>query len=220
MLVARGGLCLTKPELGALLAFASRDESLECSWVSFCIGDGRVLAYATDTVKAVEADGPSKAIGVGEWFLGRRLLKRAYSNLEAGQVARFGIPDRGLGLVRIEEGGQLLGVWKDGTNSVSTQLAFPEMNGKMAPPRSKKHRGVGRGMLTPRLVIPETTVEGRVMLSAYDGKLVTVVAAAAGVESVDAYAPEKPYDLAMIRAAGDGNDATVWTAKFKPEVAV
>lgn len=218
MLCSRSGLVLNRDEIAALLAFAAKDEADDRSWVSVNVGGGRALVYATDGDRAVEADGVSKGDVALEWYLGRALLERAGRNVQRAQVARFAPPGKSQALIRIEDGGQVLCTIKDGQGNVCTQLRFPEMDGRMSPPRTKKHREVGRGIVTPRIQVVNTAKDARVILTEKDSAIVRTVCRAAGVDRVEMYAPAQQWELATVRASGDDDDSTVWTAKFRPEV--
>jgi len=218
VLCSKSGLVLNRDEIAALLAFAAKDENDDRSWVSVNVGDGRALVYATDGDRAVEADGMAKGDVALEWYLGRALLERAHRNVERAQVARFAPPGKSQELIRIEDTGRVLCTIKDGQGNVCTQLRFPDMDGRMTPPRTKKHREVGRGIVTPRIQVMNAPKDARVVLTEKDSAIVRVVCRAAGVDRVEVCPPAQPWELATVRASSDDVDSTIWTAKFRPEV--
>lgn len=192
------GVELTKPELVALLAFASDDpKAPQFYGVHFMATEEKIKARAADGFIALDAVGGNDTGEENEWFVHRDFLKGAVKILDNSStlVLEFSGASLTDAVVRNEDGVNTSTFsWpEDAANSQSSFANEKDWGKLLTPPN-------GKGVKC-------------VTLNADYLGLMSKVSKAAGVTGIDCYPPTSRHDKVMFRCEGFD---TTWIALVMP----
>lgn len=95
MKATQDGIEISRPELTALIAFTSTDESF--AWAHFSVQARKLMATATDGTRAVEAHSEVEDDAlVGEWYVTREFLDTCRRTMQKGEICTLKVTKTGL----------------------------------------------------------------------------------------------------------------------------
>lgn len=191
------GILVTQPELRALLAFSSREQTDRDKYgVQFAATTRACFARSSNGRICVQAHGEAGDL-TGEWFVHKDFLSAAYKLMTAKRAVLLEFSGASLHHASIRENDQEIErlEWQ-GEGAAIAQAAFPKVQKHIKLPKKSRTPAHCVAVCAEYLPVLDT------------------IAKAAGVDFVDLYPPADPQSQLVFQAGGD--ESTSWTGAIWP----